>query len=80
MLYCGGVSQFYPVCDFGYLSIDTVKRLITSHSLRMTPPFHTSSPEHERYTPPLDSRRGRLFDEGGFLQKSNVGPRNLLEV
>lgn len=47
---------------------------------RITPPFHTSSPEHERYTPPSERRRGRLFDEDGFVPKNVVGPRNLLEV
>ena len=47
---------------------------------RITPPFHTSSPEHERYTPPSERRRGQLFDEEGFLPKNVVGPRNLLEV
>ena len=46
----------------------------------MTPPFHTSSPEHERYTPPSERRRGQLFDEEGFIPKNVVGPRNLLEV
>jgi len=47
---------------------------------RITPPFHTSSPEHERYTPPSERRRGPLFDEDGFVPKNVVGPRNLLEV
>ena len=47
---------------------------------RLTPPFHTSSPEHERYTPPSERRRGRLFDEDGNVPKNVVGPRNLLEV
>lgn len=47
---------------------------------RITPPFHTSSPEHERYTPPSERRRGQLFDEEGFVPKNVVGPRNLLEV
>lgn len=47
---------------------------------RITPPFHTSSPEHQKYTPPSASRRGRLFDGDEFLTKNAAGPRNLLEV
>ena len=49
-------------------------------SYRIAPPFHTSSPEHERYTPPSERRRGPLFHEEGFMSKNVVGPRNLLEV
>lgn len=52
---------------------ETSKQLIT-------PPFHTSSPEHERYTPPSERRRGPLFHDGGFMTNNVVGPRNLLEV
>ena len=47
---------------------------------RITPPFHTSSPEHQKYTPPSASRKGRLFDGDEFLTKNAAGPRNLLEV
>lgn len=47
---------------------------------RITPPFHTSSPEHQKYTPPSASRRGHLFDGDEFLTKNAAGPRNLLEV
>ena len=47
---------------------------------RITPPFHTSSPEHQKYTPPSASRRGRVFDGDEFLTKNAAGPRNLLEV
>lgn len=75
--YCSSPVHLTPCSHMDQLRISPQ---IYPEKARITPPFHTSSPEHQRYTPPSDSRRSRLFDDEGFLPKNVVGPRNLLEV
>lgn len=75
--YCSSPVHLTPCSHMDQLKISPK---IYSEKQRLTPPFHTSSPEHQRYTPPSGSKRCRLFDDKGFLPKNSVGPRNLLEV
>ncbi|XP_074617902.1 membrane-associated tyrosine- and threonine-specific cdc2-inhibitory kinase-like [Acropora palmata] len=75
--YCSSPIHLTPCSHMDQIKISPC---IYREQAGITPPFHTSSPEHQRYTPPSDRGRSRLFDDGGFLSRSNVGPRNLLEV
>ncbi|CAH3017848.1 unnamed protein product [Porites evermanni] len=75
--YCSSPVHLTPCSHMDHLRISPQ---MCSKKGRITPPFHTSSPEHQKYTPPSTSRRGRLFDGDEFLTKNAAGPRNLLEV
>lgn len=75
--YCSSPVHLTPCSHIDQLKISPS---ICGERGRITPPFHTSSPENQRYTPPSESRRGRVFADEGYLSKNNVGPRNLLEV
>lgn len=75
--YCSSPVHLTPSSHFEQTNISPQMH---SDKERITLPFHTSSPEHERYTPPSERRRGPLFHEEGFVTKNVVEPRNLLEV